>query len=215
MPRGIGSTRDFDHLAMIRSATIHSRPRVGITGHLALSPYNVDQYPFSQRGYAAAFVFEYLFSRVHHTPQDSTGYVNIDYAARMIKATLATICAIANEDFDADGASNSLDNCATAWNPDQSDIDGDKIGDACDSCPECPCDNDPICDGVRSDIQDVVSTLQVAFRGEPPARDSTCLRERSDVDCSGATDIVDVVKVIDVAFRGAALAATYCDPYAP
>ncbi len=35
-------------------------------------------------------------------------------------------------DLDLDGVPDSLDNCPLAFNPDQSDVDGDGIGDACD-----------------------------------------------------------------------------------
>ncbi|HEY2775823.1 MAG TPA: thrombospondin type 3 repeat-containing protein [Candidatus Binatia bacterium] len=36
-------------------------------------------------------------------------------------------------DSDCDGVDDSVDNCPTKFNPDQSDIDGDHIGDRCDS----------------------------------------------------------------------------------
>ncbi len=38
-------------------------------------------------------------------------------------------------DSDGDGYSNETDNCPNVWNPDQSDLDTDKQGDACDVCP--------------------------------------------------------------------------------
>jgi len=44
----------------------------------------------------------------------------------------ASLAAAADEDTDADRITNDLDNCSLAANPDQSDIDGDGIGDACD-----------------------------------------------------------------------------------
>jgi hypothetical protein len=56
-------------------------------------------------------------------------------------------------DGDGDGIPDEDDNCPTAYNPDQSDIDSDGIGDLCDVCPtdpsnECdPCP-DPDDDGV-------------------------------------------------------------------
>lgn len=76
----------------------------------------------------------------------------------------------------------------------------------------CPCYADPNCDSVRSDVVDVVGTINVAFRGIAATLDLNCPAQRTDVDCSGATDVIDVVKVIDVAFRGADVALKYCNP---
>ena len=79
----------------------------------------------------------------------------------------------------------------------------------------CPCPADPICDGVRSNVQDVVSTVGVAFRGFAPVTDPSCIRERTDVNCTGTTDVLDVVKIVNVAFRGLSAATEYCNPCSP
>jgi hypothetical protein len=78
----------------------------------------------------------------------------------------------------------------------------------------CACHADPACDGVRSDVLDVVKTIDVAFRGGPEQHDPgpLCSRTQTDVNCSGATDLVDVVRVINVAFRGFPVSTQYCDP---
>jgi hypothetical protein len=105
----------------------------------------------------------------------------------------------------------------------QGDDDGDGVDDELASvalrnilAPECscPCHGDPQCDGVPN-VQDVVKTVNVGFRGYAPVFDPQCPKERTDVDCSGFTSITDVVKVINVAFRGANPATEFCDPCAP
>jgi hypothetical protein len=65
---------------------------------------------------------------------------------------------------------------------------------------------------VISDILDVVTTVNVAFRGVASVVDAGCPRERADVDASGATDVLDVVKVVNVAFRGNSIASQYAPP---
>lgn len=76
----------------------------------------------------------------------------------------------------------------------------------------CPCWADPQCDGVRSNVQDVVGVIGVAFRGIAPGLDQGCPNERSDVNCSGFTNVQDVVSVVNVAFRGANAATEFCNP---
>jgi len=44
-----------------------------------------------------------------------------------------TDAAIADADMDGDGIANSLDNCVSVANGDQSNVDGDLLGDACDA----------------------------------------------------------------------------------
>lgn len=79
------------------------------------------------------------------------------------------------------------------------------------ACPGC-CPADPNCDGIQSDIVDVVTAIGVAFRGVPAIQGLGCPSAQTDVDCSGFTDVVDVVKVVDVAFRGASTDAKFCHP---
>jgi hypothetical protein len=87
-------------------------------------------------------------------------------------------------------------------------------GNICSEC-DCPCWADPLCDGTRSNVQDVTSTVNVAFRGAAGVIDPGCLFERTDVDANGSTSVTDLVKVVNVAFRGQAVAANYVDPCAP
>lgn len=81
----------------------------------------------------------------------------------------------------------------------------------------CSCHADPVCDGFIN-VQDVVETVNAAFRGGPITYDATCPHNpggRTDVDCSGATNVVDVVRVVGVAFRGDSAAIEFCDPCVP
>ena len=54
-------------------------------------------------------------------------------------------------DIDSDGVPDDTDNCPAEYNPDQSNSDGDVIGDACDRCPLDP-DNDVDGDGVCGEV---------------------------------------------------------------
>ena len=67
----------------------------------------------------------------------------------------------------------------------------------------CPCIGDPFCDGTIYNAVDVVTIINVAFRGASATNSSYCPFLSTDVDCNGATTAVDVVRVVDVAFRGA------------
>ncbi len=76
----------------------------------------------------------------------------------------------------------------------------------------CPCANDPSCDGIISDVLDVVNTVNVAFRGTASVTDPGCPKERTDVNGDNATDVLDVVRVVNVAFRGFTPGSQYTDP---
>ena len=58
---------------------------------------------------------------------------------------------VTENDIDLDGITDNLDNCARYSNPEQTDSDGDGIGDECDFClndPQNDVDNDGICQAV-------------------------------------------------------------------
>jgi len=76
----------------------------------------------------------------------------------------------------------------------------------------CPCLHDPNCDGISTDIEDVVETINVAFRAKLQIVDPGCARPRTDFDCNGVTDVVDAVRVSLVTFYGYDRATYYCAP---
>jgi hypothetical protein len=64
-------------------------------------------------------------------------------------------CAGTLIDGDNDGVCDINDNCPDTANPNQEDVDGDGIGDACDDCnilPGTPCDDGDIC--TENDVYD-------------------------------------------------------------
>lgn len=67
-----------------------SLTQIGLTGVLAGESQYSDHWPFQRQGYPVAFVIEYNFSSVYHTPNDSTSYIDFSYMTKIVKAMLAT-----------------------------------------------------------------------------------------------------------------------------
>ncbi|HEX9751744.1 MAG TPA: hypothetical protein VGB22_10745 [candidate division Zixibacteria bacterium] len=74
----------------------------------------------------------------------------------------------------------------------------------------CACHADPVCDGVTN-VFDVVSAVDVAFRNGMATSDGDCPADRQEVNCDGVVNVFDVVILVDVAFRNGST-TQYCDP---
>ena len=102
-------------------------------------------------------------------------------------------------DPDGDGLVCEEDNCPNVSNPDQADGDGDRIGDACDMCPDIPeredadgdgfgdvCDNCPVVanlDQVDSDLDgvgDACDNCPVTFNSTQADRDGDNFGDQCD-----------------------------------
>jgi len=56
----------------------------------------------------------------------------------IIPGATAADCSTSATDWDGDGHANEDDGCPLQYDPDQTDSDGDDVGDACDVCPDAP-----------------------------------------------------------------------------
>ena len=85
-------------------------------------------------------------------------------------------------DIDKDGIVNSIDNCINLTNPSQSDFDGDKIGDDCDTDD----DNDKISDSIDRFDTNPAEWADFDFDGIGSIEDT-------DDDNDGILDLSDVI----------------------
>ena len=66
------------------------------------------------------------------------GNTIVGYGTNPSGQTEGWIASICNTDTDSDGVLDCVDNCPAVYNPNQSNLDGDSFGDACDPCPFDP-----------------------------------------------------------------------------
>ena len=114
-------------------------------------------------------------------------------------------------DIDADGVTDTADNCPEAFNPLQPDSDWDTVGDVCDNCPDDynpfqqdadgdgvgdPCDNCPVNynpdqgDGDQDGVGDACDLCPNTPPGTPV--DEYGCPPRGDLNCDGIVDGFDI-----------------------
>ena len=118
-------------------------------------------------------------------------------------------------DVDEDGVLDSDDNCVDIANPNQSDIDFDGAGDACD-----PCDNQNIYtfgningtidqEGVAIvDIFDIMELVDILLSDD----NESCGSEIADMNSDGNQNVVDIIFLVQMLLGGDFESLTSYDP---
>ena len=108
-------------------------------------------------------------------------------------------------DIDQDGINDDSDNCIETYNPDQDDIDGDGMGDACDICDNLnvwvPGNTNGTVDtdgNVIVDIFDVLTLVDIVLTGDV----ESCGYEISDFTFDNQVNVIDVIALVQMILSG-------------
>ncbi|HJQ98871.1 MAG TPA: thrombospondin type 3 repeat-containing protein, partial [Candidatus Polarisedimenticolaceae bacterium] len=92
---------------------------------------------------------------------------------------------------DGDTWANPIDNCPASPNEDQSDSNGNGIGDVCEACPSGDADTDGVCDNVDN-CPAAANSNQADFDGDGFGDACETGALRADIDQSGLVDGTDL-----------------------
>ena len=108
------------------------------------------------------------------------GYFKVGYGECAIEQYVSYADVVFNGDSDGDTVPNTTDNCPFDYNPDQTDTDGDGMGDACDD------DDDG--DAFDDDVESYVSTDSLDACPDDPSDDAWPLDVNMDTVITVAGD---------------------------
>ena len=111
-------------------------------------------------------------------------------------------------DLDEDGINNNEDNCPNIYNPDQTDIDGDGAGDACDICDNA---NIFVVGNVNGDLDqesspiidllDILALVDLIILGGDTGL-LECAIEAGNITGDVHVNVIDVIALVQMILNG-------------
>jgi len=103
-----------------------------------------------------------------------------------------------DQDFDNDGIMDNEDNCIDGYNPNQTDTDGDSIGDICDACNNLIWTGGDVNGDLNISLEDILLLVDIILEDN----DSQCGYEAGNVNGDGVVNILDVIGLVQRVLGG-------------
>lgn len=105
---------------------------------------------------------------------------------------------IESRDVDGDGVINENDNCMSAFNPAQQDLDSNGVGDSCECSIVVVANTGDVNVSGSITSSDIIGLVNYVFKGG--ATPSPCAAA-GDVNCSGAITSADLIGLVNYVFK--------------